>query len=164
MFEEWREHRCGHGKVHVSPGNKFGLSCLFPLALCGWRICPAGRAQAPCGQDQTSEGPQRQPSGDSGRRRGGQGPVGLGTSVHWFTGFTEICLETGVSLRSIHTWRPGRRGRVVSSAPCELAPPRGGQSRNSTFSSQPPPCSSSLASSENKSISSPSRSLGSVPR
>ena len=48
MFEEWREHRCGHGKAHVSPGNKFGLSCLFPLALCGWRICPAGRAQAPC--------------------------------------------------------------------------------------------------------------------
>lgn len=164
VFEEWREHRCGHGKAHVSPGNKFGLSCLFPLALCGWRICPAGRAQAPCRPGPDLRGTPAPAVRRLWKEEGGSGSRGPRDQCTLFTGFTEICLETGVSLRSTHTWRPGRRGRVVSSAPCELAPPRGGASRNSTFSSQPPPCSSSLASSENKSISSPSRSLGSVPR
>lgn len=68
---------------HMSPQE----TSLASPASSHWLCVGGGSAQQAghrlrAGQDQTSEGPQRQPSRDSGRRRGGQGPVGLGTSVH----------------------------------------------------------------------------------
>lgn len=142
MFEEWREYRYRHGKAHISPGNKCGFSCLFPLALRGWRICPAGRAQAPCRPGPDLRGTPASAVLRLWKEEGRSGFCGTQDQFMLFTGFAKTCLETGIPLQSIHTWRPGRRGRAISSAPCELGPPRGGVSRNLTFSSQPAPLSS----------------------